>query len=477
MMELDKLRAQIAGLQIALKPVKDLQPYLKNSRTHSEQQIAQIVRSMQEFGWTNPIALDGADGIVAGHGRLAAAMILQLDLVPTIDLAHLTPEQKRAYIIADNKLALNAGWNDEILKFELEELKLEGVDLTLTGFSLDELDELLEQQPTTGDGDPDDVPEEPKVPYSRPGQVWTLGPHRLCVGDSTNADDWQALMRGELADIAWTDPPYNVDVGRKNRLLDGVDGGSRRKTGSIQGDKLSDEDFQELIRGMFTRLHENMKPGASIYVAHSDKEAETFHTLFRDIFHFSQSLIWKKDSLVLGVADYQPIHEPIIYGWKEGSKHRWHGGRKQTTVSEIGGNPFSQQADGSWAVTIGDRVFVVDGAAKVQELAPAYLLEPRPRTSSVHPTQKPVGLVEKCIKNNARPGDILVDGCGGSGSTLIAGERMGMVVRIMEKEPIYADVIMQRYYEQTGRIPVDEATGELFPVKPKIEQQEAGWQR
>jgi DNA modification methylase len=259
-------------------------------------------------------------------------------------------------------------------------------------------------------------------------------------------------MGTELADAVWTDPPYNVAY-------------ESALAGKIKNDDMSAADFGELLSGAFGCLFAVMKPGASIYVAHADTEGYAFRKAFADRgFKLSGCLIWKKNALVLGRSDYQWIHEPILYGWKPGSKHRWFGGRKQVTVQELGDvSPFTQQADGTWAIRIGDQTMVVSGDAKIEGPQPSSVLfHEKPQRSQEHPTMKPVGLIERMLSHSARPGDIVVDAFGGSGSTLMAAERLGMCARLVELDTRFVDVIIRRYQDYTGRQATLESTGETF---------------
>ena len=269
-----------------------LVPYARNSRTHSPEQIAQVAASIREFGFTNPVLIDGEGGIIAGHGRVMAARQLGLSEVPCIRLAHLTDAQKRAYVIADNKLALNAGWDDALLALELRDLGSEGFALHLTGFSDEELDNLLDIDGVGEEKrDPDDAPAIPRTPATKTGDTWLLGAHRVRCGDSTSAADWESLMLGEKADIVWTDPPYNVAYESEN-------------AGAIQNDNMSDADFRAFLRSAFSALCSVMKPGAAIYVAHADTEGLNFRAAYREAgLKLSGCLVWRKDSLVLGRSD------------------------------------------------------------------------------------------------------------------------------------------------------------------------------
>lgn len=466
--------------QIKLVPIDSLVAYARNSRTHSPKQIATLEALLLEFGWTNAVLADDM-GIVAGHGRcMAAANIykrgeqirfpngapIPIGYVPRIDCTGWTADQRRAYVIADNSSALKSGWNEDILRLELKELESADFDLSLTAFDEDELAELLADIPEVPENtDPDTAPPEPEHPVTVPGDTWVLGAHRVRCGDATSVDDWDALMAGERADICFTDPPYNVDLGRKNKLMDKTIGGDRAATCAIANDKMSEQAFTDLIAGAYAALFTVLKPGAVIYVAHSDKSAGIFRNEFEAAgFHFSQMLIWAKNTHVLGMADFQPKHEPIIYGWKAGSRHRWYGGRKQTTVMEAGeGGIISRTEDGRWAIRVGDSVLIVSGDATLEESPGTVFNEPKPERSGLHASQKPVSLVERMLKNSARAGDLVVDAFGGSGSTLIAADRLGMSARLMELKPAFVDVIVQRWEQYTGRRAVHAVTGQPFP--------------
>ncbi len=421
-----------------VRPVASLKPYEKNARTHSAEQVEQLTRSIREFGFTNPLLVDEQDRIIAGHGRLQAALALKMAEVPVIILAGLTDAQRRALILADNKIALNSGWDLKLLTEELADLKLDGYDLTLTGFSLEEIDAMTPV--VVDERDPDDAPDLPAEPKTKPGDVYVLGPHRLVCGDSTSMENIDRLMQGALADVCWTDPPYNVAY--------------ETKAGKIANDDLDDGEFRDFLSGAYGCAFAVMKPGAAIYVAHADTEGLNFRATFRAAgFKLSGCLIWRKDSLVLGRMDYQPIHEPILYGWKPGSRHRWYGGRKLTTMIDLDQErmPFKRRDDGKYEIRLGDTVMVIDGAATIEELVPSVINEPKPKRSDGHPTMKPVALIERMLRNSARPGDIVLDLFGGSGSTLMAAERLGMCARLSELDPGYCDVIVGRWESYTGR--------------------------
>ncbi len=388
--------------QIVDVDIDKLIPYVNNARTHSDDQVAQIAASIQEFGFNNPILTDGKNGIIAGHGRLAAARKLGLKSVPVIELAHLTKAQKRAYILADNRLAMNANWDTGLLKGELDSLIEDGFNLDLLGFDEAEIAEIigageLEQGLT----DPDDAPEAPEEPITKPGDVWILGNHRLMCGDSTNIDAVERLCNGDLVDMLLTDPPYNVAYE-----------GQTKEALKIQNDAMSNDAFRQFLRDAFVSANSVMKPGAVFYIWHADLEGHNFRgACFDANWKVRQCLIWKKNGMVLGRQDYQSRHEPCLYGWKEGAVHLWAADRKQTTILEFD----------------------------------------RPTRNGEHPTMKPVALFEYQMLNNTNGGDVVLDLFGGSGTTLIAAEKNGRHSRIMELDPKYCDVIVKRWEEFTGK--------------------------
>ena len=404
---------QIEQIQIAT-----LIPFAKNSRTHSDAQVAQIAASIREFGFTNPVLIDEANGIIAGHGRVLAARKLKLTEVPCIRLAHLTEAQKRAYVIADNKLALNAGWDEAMLKLELADLKALDFDLDLTGFNTDEIDALLAEKGTDGLTDPDDTPEPPVEPVTRLGDVWVCGQHRVMCGSSLEMTAMETLCGNQRVDMLLTDPPYNVAIQGGNH------GDPNRKNGlKIQNDSMSDEAFRTFLRDAFVTADTVMKPGAVFYIWFADVETYNFTGALKDCgWPLRQVLIWKKSSIVMGRKDYQFKHEPCLYGWKEGAAHLWASDRKQTTVMEFD----------------------------------------KPSRNGDHPTMKPVALFEYQLLNNTKGGDIVLDSFGGSGTTLIAAEKNGRIARIMELDPKYVDVIVKRWEDFTGQKAVLESTGEPF---------------
>ncbi len=387
-------------------------PYARNARTHSDAQVAQIAASIVEYGWTNPVLTDGDKGVIAGHGRLMAARKLGVKEVPVIELAHLTPEQKKAYILADNRIAENAGWDQELLKLELAELQSLDYDLSLIGFSQEELDGFFDDVEEGGGLTEDDaIPETPVDPVSRPGDLWILGNHRLICGDATVSADVQTLMGGQLADMAFTDPPYNVDYG--NSAKDKLRGKDRR----IMNDALGDGFYQFLHDACQNLLA--VTKGAC-YVCMSSSELHTLQKAWLDAGgKWSTFVIWAKNAFTLGRADYQRQYEPILYGWKQGSDHFWCGDRDQSDV---------------WFYN-------------------------KPRVNDLHPTMKPVELVERALKNSSKSRDTVIDLFGGSGTTLIACEKLNRHACLMELDARYVDVIIQRWQGYSGKEAVRQSDG------------------
>lgn len=289
-----------------------LVPYARNARTHSDEQVAQIAASIKEWGWTTPVLVDPDGQIIAGHGRVMAARKLGLAEVPVMVADGWTDAQKRAYVLADNKLALNAGWDKELLALELSELKELGSDLDLIGFSEDELAALVKAGGTEGLTDPDEAPDVPANPVTMPGDVWVMGDHRLLCGDSTSIADLERLCAGQRVDMWLTDPPYNV----------AYEGGTKEKL-TIKNDSMGDEQFRQFLRDAYTAADAVMKAGAVFYIWHADSEGYNFRGAARDAgWSVRQCLIWKKSSLVLGRQDYQWQHEPCLYGWKDGAEYQ-----------------------------------------------------------------------------------------------------------------------------------------------------------
>lgn len=403
------------ALKVKYVPVDHLMPYIKNARTHSDEQVAQIAGSMTEFGFVNPILVGDDGGIIAGHGRLMAARMLGIKEVPTIRLSHLTEVQRRALIIADNKIAENAGWDDELLKQELQALDGDEFDLSLLGFNDDELNAFLDGD-AEGEGltDENAAPEVPENPVSVLGDLWLCGDHKILCGDSTLIDSYQTLLGEELADMVFTDPPYNVNYA--NSAKDKLRGKSR----PIQNDNLG-EDFAAFLYDVCTNLMMVCK--GAMYVCMSSSELHTLQGAFSDAGgKWSTFIIWAKNTFTLGRADYQRQYEPILYGWKEGHEHFWCGARDQSDV---------------WFVN-------------------------KPVKNDLHPTMKPIELVERAVHNSSKTKDIVLDAFGGSGSTMIACEKTGRRARLIEIEPKYADVIVKRWQEFTGKKGTLAATGQSF---------------
>jgi site-specific DNA-methyltransferase (adenine-specific) len=330
-----------------------------------------------------------------------AARKLGIEAVPCIRLGHLTPAQVRAYVIADNKLALNAGWDDQMLRSELESLQEDGFDMGLTGFSDEELAELLEPEVVEGETDPDQTPEVPVEPITKLGDVWILGNHRLMCGDSTNIDSAKRLMGDEQADLLITDPPYNVSY----------EGGTDEKL-TILNDSMGKDEFRQFLRDVYSTANSVMREGAVFYIWFADVETSNFSGAISDVgWKLSQMVIWKKSSLVLGRKDYHFIHEPCLYGWRTGAGHFWGSDRKQTTIVSFD----------------------------------------KPSRNGEHPTMKPVELFEYQISNSSKANDVVLDLFGGSGTTAIACERLSRKARLMELDPKYCDVIVKRWEDFTGK--------------------------
>jgi DNA modification methylase len=385
-------------------PIDRLRPYERNPRTHSEAQVDQIAASMVEFGWTNPVLVDEQGGILAGHGRLLAARKLGLADVPVIRFEHLSEAQKRAYILADNQLALQAGWDDALLAEELAWLRDERFDLDLVGFDASELERLLvlADGDTAPDDAEDEVPEPPEDPVSKPGDLWMLGSHRLLCGDATLLADVERVLGGQLADMTFCDPPYNVDYANspKDKL--------RGKHRPILNDDLG-SGFEAFLYDACVNILSVTK--GAVYVCMSSSELHTLQCAFTAAGgKWSTFVIWAKNTFTLGRADYQRQYEPILYGWPAGHDRYWCGARDQ-----------------------GD-VWFID----------------KPARNDLHPTMKPVALVERAIRNSSKSRDIVLDPFGGSGSTLIACEKAGRQARLIELDPKYCDVIVRRWQAYSG---------------------------
>jgi len=399
-------------------PLAALTPYAANSRTHSCDQVRQIARSIEEFGFTNPVLIDGAGGIIAGHGRVQAAQLLGLATVPCLRLAHLTDAQKRAYIIADNQLALNAGWDESILAAELQALDGLEFDLGLIGFDAGELDRLLalgDDDAGPDDGAADDFPEVRPDAITQPGDVWLLGKHRLMCGDSTDKASVGQLMAGELASLVVTDPPYGVAyVGKTKDAL------------TVENDDVSPERLSEMCRSWFDNVDAALAGGGYLLAT---VPSGPLHLIFADDWKkrgwLRQIMVWNKDSMVLGHSEYHYKHEPILFGWKQGGERLKNSDRTKTTVWDF----------------------------------------PRPKASREHPTMKPVEMWRYAIENHSARSGLLYEPFSGSGTTIIASEQTGRRCYAMELSPHYVDVAVRRWQQFTGQTAILESTGQPFPTE------------
>ncbi len=381
-----------------LVPIDKLVPYINNARTHSAEQIKKLRSSLREFGFINPVIIDKDYGIIAGHGRVAAAKEEGITEVPCVLVDYLTEAQKKAYILADNRFALDAGWDEELLRVEIESLQGADFDLALTGFDEKELADLFAADDTEAKDDDFDVDAELEKPcISKAGDVWLLGEHRLICGDSTLPETYDVLMEGKKANLCVTDPPYNVNY--------------EGSAGKIKNDNMASEEFYQFLLAAFKNIEGVLADDASIYVFHADTEGLNFRRAFADAgFYLSGTCIWKKQSLVLGRSPYQWQHEPVLFGWKKKGKHQWYTGRKESTIWEFD----------------------------------------KPKKNGDHPTMKPIPLLAYPIKNSSMTNSIVLDPFGGSGSTLIACEQTGRVCRTIELDEKYCDVIVKRFIEQVG---------------------------
>lgn len=384
--------------QYYLADIGTLIPYARNSRTHTEEQVAQVAASIKEFGFLNPVIIAEDNTILAGHARVLAARKLGLDKVPCIKADNISEAQKRAYIIADNKLSLNAGWDEELLAIEISDLKNEAFDLSLLGFDDKELDKLLSPDGDDIVDDDFDVDAELEKPaVTQAGDLWIIGRHRLLCADSTVQENMDRLMDCKKANLTVTDPPYNVDY--------------HGTAGKIKNDNMEDTKFHDFLLSAFKCLNSVMADDASIYVFHSDTEGLNFRKAFDEAgFYLSGCCIWKKPSLVLGRSPYQWQHEPCLFGWKKGGKHQWYADRKQTTIWEF----------------------------------------EKPKKNDVHPTMKPIPLIAYCIMNSSMSNTLVVDPFLGSGTTMMACQQSDRTCYGLELDPKYCDVIVNRYIELTG---------------------------
>ena len=384
--------------EMQLVPVAKLVPYINNARTHSPEQISKLRSSLREFGFINPVIIDRDFGVIAGHGRILAAKEEGIEEVPCVFVDYLTEAQKKAYILADNRMALDAGWDEELLRIEIESLQGEDFDVGLTGFTDDELYKLFGEEKKAKDDDFDLSTALEKAAFVKPGDIWTVGRHRLVCGDATSADDVAKLMNGKRANLVVTDPPYGVSFKSASGL-------------TIQNDSMKNDEFYQFLLASLKNMADNLEPGGSAYVFHADTEGLNFRRAFIDAgFHLAGCCIWAKNSLVLGRSDYQWQHEPVLYGFLKNGKHNWYSDRKQTTL---------------WNYD-------------------------KPSRNANHPTSKPLDLLGYPIGNSSQENGIIIDTFGGSGSTLMACEQTNRICYTMELDEKYASVILRRYVEDTG---------------------------
>ncbi len=386
--------------EMQLIPLGKLVPYVNNARTHSPEQLAKLRSSLREFGFINPVIIDRDFNVIAGHGRIAAAKEEGITEVPCVFVDYLTEAQKKAYILADNRMALDAGWDEELLRIEIESLQGADFDVSLTGFGEDEIADLF-----AGDGEKDVKDDDfdlsaalEKAAFVERGDIWTVGRHRLMCGDATSAEDVSALMDGKKANLIVTDPPYNVAFKSGSGL-------------SIQNDSMENGEFYTFLYHSFSCMVEHLESGGAAYVFHADTEGLNFRKAFVDAgFHLAGVCIWVKNSLVLGRSDYQWQHEPVLYGFLKNGKHPWYSDRKQTTI---------------WNYD-------------------------KPKRNKNHPTSKPLDLLSYPISNSSQENAIVLDTFGGSGSTMMACEQTNRICHMMELDEKYASVILRRYVEDTG---------------------------
>ena len=386
--------------EMQLIPLGKLVPYVNNARTHSPEQLAKLRSSLREFGFINPVIIDRDFNVIAGHGRIAAAKEEGITEVPCVFVNYLTEAQKKAYILADNRMALDAGWDEELLRIEIESLQGADFDVSLTGFGEDEIADLFsgDSEKDVKDDDFDLSAALEKAAFVERGDIWTVGRHRLMCGDATSAEDVAALMDGKKANLIVTDPPYNVAFKSGSGL-------------SIQNDSMKGDDFYTFLYNSFSCMVEHLESGGAAYVFHADTEGLNFRKAFVDAgFHLAGVCIWVKNSLVLGRSDYQWQHEPVLYGFLKNGKHPWYSDRKQTTI---------------WNYD-------------------------KPKRNKNHPTSKPLDLLGYPISNSSQENAIVLDTFGGSGSTMMACEQTNRICHMMELDEKYTSVILRRYVEDTG---------------------------
>ena len=385
--------------EMQLVSIGKLVPYVNNARTHSKEQITKLRSSLREFGFVNPVIIDREFNVIAGHGRILAAKEENIEQVPCVFVDHLTEAQKKAYILADNRFALDAGWDEEMLRVEMEALQGMDFDISLTGFDETEIADLLSLDDGEAQEDDFDVDAALQAePFVKAGDLWLLGKHRLLCADSTKPEDVKLLMDSKKANVCITDPPYSCNYTGSTGM-------------KIMNDNLKGEEFYQFLLSAFKNAYENLADGAAIYIFHSDAEKVNFYNaVVAAGFHYSTTCIWVKQSLVLGRFDYQMRHEPVIYAFKDTVKHKFYGDRKQTTVWEFD----------------------------------------RPSKSKLHPTTKPLPLIAYPMKNSSLVNSIVLDLFGGSGSTLMAAEQMDRTAYLMELDPAYASAIVRRFVAYRG---------------------------
>lgn len=438
-------------LKVIYKEITEIIPYINNPR-NNEKGIDKVAASIKEFGFKVPVIIDSNGEVIAGHTRILAAHKLGIKNIPCVIATDLSEAQVKAFRIADNKVAEFSSWNNDLLMVEFEALKDMDFNIELTGFDLCDV-ELIEQEKGIGGAKDDDFDlsdelNKIKEPKAKLGDIYSLGNHRLMCGDATKQNDVNLLMGGLQGDMIFTDPPYNV----------AYEGGTVEKL-TIQNDSMTDEKFACFLHDAYANMFEAVKPGGAIYVCHADSEGLNFRKQMLDTgWMIKQCIIWVKNTFVMGRQDYQWKHESILYGWRPGAAHQWHGGRKQSTViDDAAGITIRQDGDGyiiSFASGLQSASIKVPSYevlfAGLDEETTTWRIE-KPLRNGEHPTMKPIALCARAIKNSSKPKDIVVDLFGGSGSTLIACEETGRVCYMSELDPIYIDVIVRRWEELTGQ--------------------------
>ena len=420
-------------MKIVEKSIDAIKPYAHNPR-NNDNAVCAVAESIKSFGFKVPIIIDGAGEIVAGHTRHKAAQLLGLKKVPCIIADDLTPEQIKAFRLADNKVGELATWDKSLTFLELSELDKINIDMSIFGFeSIHDRGEIIEDEP------PEPVTTAPATTTT--GDIWQLGRHRLICGDSTDAATLETLTEGALVDLVVTDPPYNVDYGAKNEMLNRADKGNRNAR-AIENDKMNDRAFNAFLTDVYKNIYNATKDGGVIYICHADMESVNFIEAFKSVgFHLAQRLIWNKNIFVIGRNDYQWKHEPILYGWKPGAAHYFTDSRAETTVIED--KPDINKLSKSELKTLVKQL--------LEQGAPTTVInEDKPLRNADHPTMKPVKLIAYLIRNSSRPGEIVLDTFAGSGTTLIAAEQTGRTCYAVEYDPRYCDVIVKRWEALTG---------------------------